>query len=776
MHLRDLDSTPPATAPDRTRIETTQTRAPKAIVGDEPSGDARRAQAKALGGGPAVEPEAPLDQLARSFGIQPSYVDWEGNPHKVSDEILTKLLAIMGVHAGSDAEVKSLLAAREVESWKQIAAPVQVSRANKPLAVSLNFPARDARRPLVWKVIDESGREKASGRFSPSKLPVTEHKEIDGDRFDRHELKLPVRLGAGYHRLVLETPDGAEVGTTRLIVAPKSCYLPQQLKGDRKLWGLAVQLYSLRSERNWGIGDFGDLKNMGPICAKAGVNMIGLNPLHALFGYEPDRCSPYSPSTRLFVNPIYLDVEAVAGFASSKAAKAKVASPEFQARLKDLRDSELVDYGKVHAAKMEVLELVHQSFEDRDGAFAKWVKAKGEPLERYATFEALQEHFARTQPMAPHWGGWPKEYQDPTSPAVKAFAKAHSDRVRFHQFLQWQADVQLAAAQGEAKSDGLAVGLYRDLAVGTDRYGADTWTAKDIHSLEASVGAPRDGANPQPQNWGLPPAIPEQMKASGYQTFIDQLRANMQHAGALRLDHVMQLARLFWLPPDAGDGAYVHYPLDDLLAIVALESQRHKCLVIGEDLGTVPEGFSEKLQAAGIFSYKILSFEREADGLLKPPSEYPRNAAVGVATHDLPTLAGYWQGWDLAWRLSLQQFGMPDYRHALDERRHDRENFVRSMEREGLLPRGSKRLTRDEVLPTQVSGAVHDYLDRTPSRMMMAQLEEVFGSIEQPNLPGTINEHPNWRRKMPEGIEGLSADPRFAKFAERLSDRNPKAR
>ncbi|MCI0441565.1 MAG: 4-alpha-glucanotransferase, partial [Chloroflexi bacterium] len=365
---------------------------------------------------------------------------------------------------------------------------------------------------------------------------------------------------------------------------------------------------------------------------------VGLNPLCALFPHNPVHTSPYSPSSRLFLNVLYLDVEAIADFAECQAARALVAKPEFQARLRALRAAELVDYEQVAAVKFEALELLYRHFRDyhlsrgteRGQAFRTFQDERGEPLHKHTLCEALQEHFQREDSSTWGWPVWPEAYRDPDAEAVAAFCAAHQERVEFYQYLQWQADLQLGAAGLRSLELGLGVGTYLDLAVGVDRGGAEVWANQRFYSLEARIGAPPDLWNPMGQDWGLPPLVPERLREAAYAPIIAILRAHMQHAGALRLDHVMGLMRLFWVPPGqtARAGTYVSYPLQDLLAIVALESQRNQCLVIGEDLGTVPDEVREAMREYGVLSYRVLYFEKEADGNFIAPANYPRQVLV----------------------------------------------------------------------------------------------------------------------------------------------------
>jgi len=552
------------------------------------------------------------------------------------------------------------------------------------------------------------------------------------------------------------------------------CFQPAALRDNGRIWGLSIQLYSLRSRRNWGIGDFTDLAALVDVVASAGGDFIGLNPLHALFPDNPAHISPYSPSHRAYLNTLYIDVEAVPEFAACNAARCRLASADFQARLAALRATEVVDYVGVAEAKFEMLPLLFEQFKQtgEKTAFAAWRKERGSALERHARYEALQAHFRQTE-GAWGWPAWPQAYRDPDAQAVADFATTHADAVSYSAWLQWVADTQLAAVAARTKQRGMAIGLYQDLAVGANSGGSEVWSWQSIFAIGnecnggASTGAPPDELNLLGQDWGLPPFVPHRLRAAGYQPFIDILRANMRHAGALRIDHVMGLTRLFWVPPDtpATEGAYVHYTFDDLLGLVANESLRNSCLVIGEDLGTVPEGFRERLFEAGVLSYHPLIFERYPDGQFRLPADMPQQALVAASTHDLPTLAGFWRGVDLDVRTRLMLFPSDEIRQRLiTERDWDRGRLLWALEREGLLPEGVDKepIALPELTPEVIAG-IHAYLARSPAMLLVVQPEDLLAVQEQINVPGTLeNQHPNWQRKLPLPIEDWSQDAHFA--------------
>jgi (1->4)-alpha-D-glucan 1-alpha-D-glucosylmutase len=465
-----------------------------------------------------------------------------------------------------------------------------------------------------------------------------------------------------------------------------------------------------------------------------------------------------------------------------------VRGAEFQGRLARLREAALVDYAGVAAAKHEVAALLYAQFRARHlapgsesargAAFRDFQRSSGRALRLHALFEALQEHFHRRDPGVWGWPVWPQAYRDPSSAQVREFAQANRARVEFYQWLQWQADVQLERVGLRSLELSLGVGLYGDLAVSVDRGGAEAWAEQDLYALGASIGAPPDDFNLNGQDWGLPPWIPQRLRAAAYAPFIATLRANMRHTGALRIDHVMGLMRLFWIPAQtsAQHGAYVHYPLDDLLGVLALESHRNRCAVIGEDLGTVPDAVREALGRAGVLSCRLLYFERWQDGEFKSPSDYPAQALVAASTHDLPTLAGFWQGHDLELRERLKLYPTEEvHRQQVLTRDRDRARLLAALHREGLLPDGaSLDPAAMGQFTAQLGRALHLYLARTPSKVLLVQLEDVLGALDQVNLPGTTEQYPNWRRRLATDLERWPLLPEFTELCSALERERPR--
>jgi (1->4)-alpha-D-glucan 1-alpha-D-glucosylmutase len=720
-----------------------------------------------------------LERLAERQGVALDYHDIWGNRHHAAPGSLAAILAAMGVPAPDEAAAEAALREDDAAHWRRVLPPVMVVRADRPpVRVRLTLSTALDGATLGWRIREESGVEHG-GELVPGALPALESATC-GAAYVTRDLVLPVTPPLGYHRLEI-VHAGETLAAMPLVVVPRECYVPPALAGGARVWGLAVQLYAMRSERNWGIGDLTDLRTLVELWGTRGAALVGVNPLHALFPHNPAHASPYSPSSRLFVNVLYLDVEAVDDYRECEDARVHVRSAAFQMRLKALRDAELVDYPGVAAAKFEVLERLYAHFRTRHlgadspraRAFRAFQARAGEDLRWHALFEALQTRFHHADPSVWGWQVWPAAYRDPGAEAVAQFAAEHLDRVEFYEYLQWQADRQLEAAGRRSFELGLAVGLYQDLAVSVDRAGAEVWSNQRLYAAGAGVGAPPDDFSLNGQDWGLPPLAPGRLRDAAYAPFVATLRANMQHAGALRIDHVMGLMRLFWVPPGGKpkDGAYVHYPFADLLGLVALESQRNRCLVVGEDLGTVPDEVRAALAEAGVLSYRILYFERDGAGDFKPPADYPVQAVVAATTHDLPTLAGWWSGDDLGLRESLGMFPTPAAREAqIVARAQDRARLLLALERESLLPPGAtvNPVSLPAVTP-EFARALHLYLARTPAQVFAVQIDDVLGIPTQINLPGTTDAHPNWRRKVPLALERFPDDERIAEFCGALA-------
>ncbi|HUZ73690.1 MAG TPA: 4-alpha-glucanotransferase [Stellaceae bacterium] len=725
-----------------------------------------------------------LDELATAAGIEPYYQDIWGAHHVLSVDTRRAFLAAMGLPAATDEESAQSLAALTTKPWRRALDPVTVLQQERDERTVGVVVAAGPAGTVTWRITAEDGA-RFEGTISCADLPSAEARTVDGRQLERRLLTLPGPLPLGYHRLEVTgdtLPRGSDAAT--LIVAPQQAYLPDKLQHPPGIWGFSLQLYGLQGRESWGLGDFGDLAGFAAKAASLGAGALGLNPLHALFSGNPTHVSPYSPSSRRFLNPLYINIEAVPDWEECPAARAQIREPGFAAGLAALRNAALVDYPGAAAAKLPILERLYAAFRVhhlqagtvRAEAFRTFQREGGGALERYAIFEALAEHFRGGAPGHFSWRDWPAPYRDPHSPETAAFGRDHADRVTFQQYLQWEADRQLALAQLAGTRSGMAIGVYRDLALGVDADGAEAWAEQHLLAQGISAGAPPDSFNLQGQSWGLPPFNPHALRDAGYGPFIECLRANMRHAGALRIDHIPWFARLFWIPREtaASAGGYVRYPLDELLAITALESRRARCVVVGEDLGTVPEGLHERLSTARILSTRLLYFERRDDGGFCAPQTYPDLTHVAIGTHDLPTFPGYWHDHDIAVRAALNLVPAPGNTSMLrEERAGARTALLAAFRDTGLLPPAAGSAGDPAIEMPGLVDAAYRFLALSPARLLMVHLEDVLGVLDQINLPGTVDEQPNWRRKLPLPWQTLAASPRLSGFAAMLARLRP---
>lgn len=729
--------------------------------------------------------ERVLDRLCAHHGIGARYHDIQGREHRVSDRTRRALLRAMGVPAGNEKTERHSLRAALEGDWQRILPPVQVLWEDaETLELPLTLPAELAGRTLRWVLREEQGAV-TEGGLDLGGLADMEKRRVRGRTWTLKPITLPPPRQAGYHHLELyldgplpeslrEPPPGLPDGplaSIRLILAPRACYQPEGVSGDRRAWGLTTTLQAVRSARDWGIGDFTDLTRLVELTAAAGGGAVALNPLHALFPRQPERRNPYEPSSRVFLNVLHLDVERIPELAACPELRAEIGSEDFQARLRAVRASTWIDFSVVARAKLGLLEGLYRHFRDHqldpDGpggqAFRAYCAQQGEPLRRFTLHEALAEHLSAGTGAPLALGDWPAPYRDPSSPEVAAFATAQADRLTFHAWLQWQAHRQLQAVGRRALELHLALGLCLDLAVGAAADGADAWADPEAFVTGATVGAPPDDFSPKGQNWGVLAWRPEALRERAYAPLIAALRANMRDAGALRIDHVMGLMRLFLIPAGASpkEGAYVHYPFAELLGVLTLESQRNRCLVIGEDLGTVPEEVRAALPPLGVLSFRLLYFEREAEGGFLPPARFESRAVVAAATHDLPTLTGFWRGLDLERRRALGLFARKrQYEDQLLGRNQDRARLLLALDHEGLLPEGTSRdpVALPALGPAHIQ-AIHAYLARTPAKLLLIQTDDLLGREEQVNLPGSGDAYPNWLQRQPLALEEWSEQP-----------------
>ncbi len=712
--------------------------------------------------------EVLLDRAADLWGVDPQYWDIWGNRHITPPETKRAILGALGVPAGNAAELAEGLELRARKEWTRLLPAVLVVSESQPLEFPLNAPAEEAGASARCEVRREDGGSDVC-EVPLDALPECGSAEFDGRRYSRRTVRLPLRLPLGYHEL--EACVAGQNDRTRLIVAPDRAWQHPALAGNGRRAGVAVPLYGLRSQRNWGCGDFTDLKSLADwVAVDVRGSFIALNPLHAIHNRRPFNTSPYLPNCTFYQNFIYLDVEAVPDFARSRRARCAWARRDAQDEVATLRGSEFVEYERVAALKLRFLKLAFAEFlrEWRDGTprsaeFRAYVDREGELLDRFAVYCALDEYLHRRDPDLWMWVEWPEPYRDPESAETRAFAQKHWRAVLFYKYVQWQIDVQLAAAQAHTVERGLEIGLYHDLALATDRFGSDLWAHRRYYAGGCRVGAPPDDFSPKGQDWAFPPPCSQYHRDTGYRLFTETIRKNCRHGGALRMDHVMRFFRLYWIPEgmDAMRGAYVRDRYDELLRILALESVRNRVVLIGEDLGTVEPFMREALARFGVLSYRLFYFEKNREGRFRKHQEYPAQALVSSTTHDLPTIAGFWTGADIEARRRAGVFASNEqYEAQWRERAAEKQKVLDLLLGLRLLPDWHPRdASAIPELTGELHNAVTGFLALTPSQLLAINEEDLTKEDAQQNLPGTTWQYPNWSRKMRFAVEQLHSDP-----------------
>ncbi|HKE27789.1 MAG TPA: 4-alpha-glucanotransferase [Bryobacteraceae bacterium] len=708
-----------------------------------------------------------LDRAAAQFGIEPGFWDIWGKYHGTTVQAKQTILAALGVAAGTAEELDRSLAGLARAEWQRLTPPVVVTGESAAVELPLHIPLELLAERARFEVRGEDG-ETTLCEMQLAELRQDASVEMDGRTWVRLTARIPVRLPLGYHDVAVSA--GRVRGRTRYIVTPERAWTHPHLGRGGRAAGINVSLYGVRSERNWGCGDFRDLQDVVDWAADdLEASFVGLNPLHAIHNRRPFNTSPYLPNCIYYQNFIYLDVEGMDDFAACRRARQLRESPAVQAELADLRRAPFVEYERVAALKLRFLKLLFAQFlrEWRAGSargreFDGFRKAEGPLLEDFATYCALDEWLHRRDPEVWIWPQWPEPYQNPESAETLAFRKKRWRSVMFYQYLQWQIAVELRRAQQRARDRRLSIGLYHDLALATDRFGSDLWAHRPFFAAGCRVGSPPDDFAPEGQDWGFPPPNSARHRENGYRLFAESIRKNCRHGGALRIDHVMRLFRLYWIPDDcaASEGAYVSERSDDFLRILALESVRNRVVVVGEDLGTVEPAFRETLDRFGILSYRLFYFEKNELGEFRRHDEYPSHALVSSTTHDLPTLAGFWGGADIEARRACGVLDQAGFEHQMQSRYQEKQKMLDALFRLQLLP---PHLPRQASAYPELTGELHNavvgFLSETPAQLLAINQEDLTKEGAQQNLPGTTWQYPNWSRKMRYTVEQLQQDP-----------------
>ena len=709
-----------------------------------------------------------LESFMQLKGIDPNFVDAWGAPATVLDESIKNIINHMGFDASDEQALSAHYEEQETQHWLRLLAPVSVQQQVSEYQLEVHLPIDFVTDPLIYRIITEDGQQ-IDTTITATDFPLLGNKDIGDVEFQLYQVTLPTELAIGYHQLnLLEQGNDEPLANMALIITPSACFTPKAMQEGKKLWGTSVQLYCLKSQNNWGIGDFSDLKSLLTKTAQSGGDFIGLNPIHALSPAQPNNASPYSPSSRKWLNILYTDIHAVPEFEHCKTLKDKLATSDFQQQLSSLRATEWVDYENVTALKLSALRDLFATLNDgqsvnnlRLQALNKFVEEKGDSLKQQAAFDALQFKFLAENEQAWGWPVWPEGFQSFATPETQQWCLKNEAEILFWCYCQWLTETQLAEADELAKSLGMTLGIYRDLAVGVSKNSSEIWANHELYYENISIGAPPDILGPLGQSWGLPPLSPDKLYETGYQPFIELLQSNMSHCGALRIDHVMALLRLWWVPEGApaGCGAYIYYNIYDMLNLLALESVRNQCLVIGEDLGTVPDGMDELLKEAGVYSYKVFFFEQAEDGGFLSPSHYIQQAMATLSTHDMPTIKGYWHCEDLYLGKSLGLYPDPAVLEKLFRDRVEcKQQILDSLHGHGSLPENYNRDANTTGMDQVLNFALQKHLAAGSASLLSLQLED-FLEMDQPvNVPGTSDEYKNWQRKLSKNLDAIFAD------------------
>jgi 4-alpha-glucanotransferase len=687
---------------------------------------------------------ASLVELARRYGVATEFEDWTGRRTAVADSTLIAVLDALAVQAATEDERAAALLRHDRDYWTRSLPPTVVARHGVASSFWVHVTHGD---PVgLWIRLEDGSVRTGLRQLENNRAPY----DLDGRMIGEATFELPGDLPIGYHQLHVQA--GSFDTSTLVVVSPASLELPARL-GSNRSWGLATQLYSVRSQRSWGTGDLTDLADIAVWSASQhGAGFVLVNPLHAAAPTPPMEPSPYLPTSRRFVNPLYLRVEAIPEFAYVRhRGRIREARAKVQARSgrRDLIDRDAA--WKAKRAALESVYLVPRSA-GRELAYAAYRGREGASLDDFATWCALAEEYGND------WHQWPEELQHPASAAVADFAAAHADAVDFHRWLQWQLDDQLTAVQATAVQAGMDLGVMHDLAVGVDPNGADAWALQDVLALGVTAGAPPDEFNQLGQDWSQPPWRPDQLVEQAYGPFRGLVNAVLRHAGGVRIDHIIGLFRLWWIPKGSPptEGTYVRYDHEAMIGIVALEAHRVGAVVVGEDLGTVEPWVRDYLRERGLFGTSILWFEadRDGDGGPLPAERWREYCLSAVTTHDLPPTAGYLAGEHVRLREELGLLTRP----AADELASDQEQqaaWLAELRRVGLLGEDLNSTAVDSIVL-----ALHRYLGRTPSKLLALSLADAVGDLRTQNQPGTTDEYPNWRVPLtgPDGKKLLLED------------------
>ena len=704
-----------------------------------------------------------INELAELYGIIPEYWDIFGIKHITPIETKKAILKAMKLDIDSDESIKSEIYAKKTCPWSRFIETVKVISVNEqPFKISIHAPVdegQEDRAFISWHIRNEEGKKIDEFSLSGNELIISDQRWMYGRRYIKIDLSDKCHREIGYYfiEITFRIPNMEISGTSRIIITPDCCYVHPELENGKE-WGLSINLYSIRSSQNWGIGDFGDLKKIVKWVSELKGGFVGINPLHAIPNKKPFGISPYSPISRLYKNFIYLDMESIPEVKElmADALWRTAHGKKIENQINELREKELIDYENAAFLKERILRHAFALFyeklmlrNDRIEEFKRYVTEEGNNLDLFASF---------------------------LSPS------SDEKEILFYKYIQWLINEQLKEVSELTKNLKMPLGIYHDLAIGSIGGGSDSWNYQDVIAEGIDLGAPPDDFNPKGQNWGFPPLVPERLKESGYELFIQTIRKNMRHFGALRIDHALGMFRQFWIPQgsDAALGAYVKQPTEDLLRIIALESVRNRTMIIAEDLGTIGENVRETLFRFKMLSYRLLYFERNyPDPSFLMPEKYHELALCAVTTHDLPTIYGWWIGRDIDLKKRLGIF--PDesaWQRNIGKRERDKSLLIDALKSQGLIPDAHSPIHQfthspylDEMTP-ELCLAIYRYLGLTPCKLLAVSLDDAIGTLDQQNMPGITDSYPSWMQKTPLSLEQMISDRWFKNLSVMLQKNN----
>lgn len=719
-----------------------------------------------------------INFLADKVGLWREYTDSiSGKIVPAKKPVQKEMLKILGLPAENEKQASKSIQKCLEHEWSRVVPPVAVVKEGVGVEIPLILPMTNRPKVVTWVLVQENLISRTD-TVSSEQLRQAEQQTIGEITYQKFFIRLPSDVPQGYHKLTFLI-NGETVqtgGDMRLIVTPHACYKAPAIQNGGKVWGVPLQLYALQSKNNWGIGDFTDLGAFSKIAENLNMGLVGINPVSALFLDRPENASPYFASSRFYLNPLYVDVTKVPEYTKAKELKEWMATDEFKNLMHKAKKCKTIDYTAVAALKEKAFHYLYDVFmvthlgeepTKRGKEFLIYCEDEGNTLTDFALFHALRVYF-HEKGESLLWWRWPKAYRSPKETGSILFAQKNPDKVRFFKYLQFIAHEQFKKAANKYKK--LPLGLYLDLPVGVAQNSVEVWANPKVFLKDVSIGAPPDSFNPKGQSWGISPMNPQELREQAFEPFRKLISEHMQMAGAIRIDHVFMLMRLFWYARNK-TGIYMSYPFDELLGIVALESHRHQCVVIGEDLGTPPPGFHEKMKEYQTLSFRIFRYMRWGKDYI-PPQAYSENCLVTVGTHDMPTLSGFWKGKDLDLALKYGFVKKSAMKRLQAERASERLEMMKALEYHHIAftkeDFEKEEYLNGTVYPSVLPSAICQYLTRANSCIFMISLEDIFEQDNQINLPGTNMQYPNWRFKLPVLFKEMETSPVIMQCAESI--------